>query len=290
MSGSHRAFIASALMLWGAGSFGSTSLPEILARLPVLDGAIPAYHIAGARERAPRVQRLFEGAADDYARRLGAAPAVAIALVGPEEWRSLNARPQPYGAFMPSVLPGIPHLVSIPTGRGHALDVLIHGLMRDSEAVRALGLGVEELGDRFTELSALHEIGHFYARQAFGSPPAWLSEFVASYLAYAFLAAQHAEAARIWEVVCAASVEHVRPSSHVSGDFHVGRMADNYLVYLGRLQARVGEVHGRYGAEFLHALRSAWRQRADAQDAAPAMRLMERASPGFEQWASRHHR
>jgi hypothetical protein len=294
MSGCRFLVLACALFAWQSGVLARDSLRDVLVRLPVLEGPVPTYYAAGTEDQARRLQQLIGGAAEYYAAKAGGSLAVEVGLLGPDEWRSVNPRLQPYSYFMTSVLPGSPFIISMPTGRGHALDILVRRLARESDAVAALGVSAEKLADSFTGLTALHEIGHFYARSAFehpnGHPAAWLGEFVASYLAYAFLSERHPEDARIWQTVCAASVQHLGPHSRISGDFHVAQMADNYLVYLGLLQQRVNDVHRQHGEQFVEMLRTVWQQRDSATDTRRAMRLIEGASPGFEQWVSQHHR
>lgn len=276
--------VACALLLSSAGLLARTSLRELLLRLPVLEGPVPTFYAAGAGDQAVRVQQIFTGATEYYSSRTGVTLPVEVGLVGKAEWHSFPPPgPSPYSHFIPSVLSLSHCIVSIPTGRGHALDLLLDQLVRESEDVQALGLTPEELSRRFTPLAALHEIGHFYVRTAMPSAPAWLTEFGASYLASTFLADQQPDEARIWVVVLRASAKHVTPTPHVSGDWHAGGRANNYLVYLGRLQARVNDVQQRHGADFLEHVR-------EQTDAASVLRLIEAASPGYGEWVRRHHR
>ncbi|MGH9371794.1 MAG: hypothetical protein ACRD15_09725 [Vicinamibacterales bacterium] len=271
----------------GAGS--SRTVAEVLATLPILEGRVPAYYAAGAHDEARRVQQMMEAAADYYPAAIGAALVVELALIGPNEWRSLNANPVPYTHFIPGVRPGPPYIVWVPLGRGHALDGFVQQVSRKSAAVRRLVSSPEELSDRFVALAAFHELGHFYARNGFGDPPGWLSEFVASYLAYAFFSERYPEDARIWEVVCAAFVEHVAPKPRVSGDFHAGQLAENYAWYLGSLQVHVNNAHRQHGPGFLPKLKAAWQDRKSAGDMRPALRLLEQVAPGFHDWVKAHH-
>jgi hypothetical protein len=283
MRGGRSVVVACALLFWSAGPLAGTSLRDLLARLPVLEGTVPIFYAGGTRDQAVRVQPLVAGAAEFYSTKTGVALSVEVGLIGPVEWHSFphpGPTPTPYNQFITSVAPGSRYIISIPTGGGHALDPLVQQLTRDSEQVRGLGLSAEELSQRFTSLTALHEIGHFYVENAVPSAPAWLIEFVASYLTTAFLIEHHAEDARIWRTVSLTSAKYVRPKPHVSGDFHIALLANNYLVYLGRLQARVDDVYRRHGAAFLEKF----------SDAPAAMRLIAHASPGFEAWVGQHHR
>lgn len=274
--------VACAWLLWSAGPLGHT-LRELLLRLPVLEGPVPTFYADGTRDQAVRVQQLITGATEYYSRTTGVALPVEVGLVGETEWHSFPAKgPSPYSHFIPSVLSLSQHIISLPTGRGHALDLLLNQLIRDSQDVRGLGLPAEELSRRFTPLAALHEIGQFYVRNARPSTPAWLIEFGSSYLASAFLAEQHPDDAGIWVAVMLASAKHVTPTPHVSGDWHAGGRAKNYLVYLGRLQARINDVQQRHGPDFLKNIRG-------QTDAAAVLRLIEHASPGFREWVGRHH-
>ena len=271
---------------------------RLLERLPVLEGRVTTYYAGVSSAQAAQTQTLIQDATETYAATTGASLVVELALVGADEWRILHqhqSQPQPYTHFITSVRPGPPFIIWIPTGRGHALDNLVQPLARDSGMADALGLRPDQIADRFTRLLALHEIGHFYARGAFPNlttdPAAWwLGEFAASYLTTAFLAAHRHEDARLWQAVCAAAVKHLRPQSAISGDLHAGQMADNYLVYLGRLQQRIDDVRRKHGDSFVSSVRAGWTEHDPAAASVRAMQIVERASPGFTAWVGAHHR
>lgn len=70
----------------------------------------------------------------------------------------------------------------------------------------------------------------------------------------------------------------------------MGPMADNYLVYLGRLQQRVDDVHRLHGSGLLERLQSVWQEGDSVDGPGRAMRLLDQSSPGFERWVSQYHR
>ena len=112
---------------------------------------------------------------------------------------------------------------------------------------------------------------------------------MASYLTTVFLAERYPQDARIWRTVTTPFREHLAPPTsrpRFAGDVHVGAMVDSYMIYLGSLQARVNEVFRHERAEFLGTLRAVWQQQAGAG----TLRILERASPGFQKWAGERHR
>ena len=277
--------VAFALMLSAATAAAEGSLNQLLATLPVLDGRIPTYYTGTTDADARAVQRMIEAASDFYTAHLRVQLPIQVALLGPREWAMLELS-------LPEVRPGPPYIVCIPRGRSHAIHALVAQVSPRSAAVRALGLADEQLAERFVTLLALHDLGHYYAITAFpsaGGPPPGLSDFVESYLTTAFLAERYPEEERVWQTVMAAFLEHlVEPKSRprLAGDVHVGSMADSYELYLGSLQARVNAVYRHHGAELLDRLRTVWEE----GDPAPALRVLEQVSPGFEEWAAQRHR
>ncbi|MGH9308446.1 MAG: hypothetical protein ACRD1U_03685 [Vicinamibacterales bacterium] len=268
-------------------ALGPATLDEVLSKLSVLEGRVRTFHPAGAEDRAGRMQQLMQDATSYYQARTDTSLMVRLALVGRAESANINP---PFAGLLPGASPGPTHTVVLPIGRGHALDGVVRHVVQQSDGLKRLGLSADQLSDRFTELATLHELGHRYARAGLDPTPGWYSEFVASYLAYSFLADRRAEDAAIWSMVCAAFVEHLRPYSRPSGDFHAGIAAGDYAWYLGSLQERVTGVHVRYGAGFLQRVKAVLDQRESADDWEPIRRLLEQASPGFLKWSRQHHR
>lgn len=284
----HGLVLACAVCLCGQTTvLGRTTLDEILSKLSVLEGPVPTYYPSGAQDRAERMQRLMQEVTRYYQTRFQATLTVRLALVGRADVADVNP---PFAGMLPGTSPGPIHTVVLPVGRGHALDTVVRHVVEQSGALRRSGSSADELSDRLAELATLHELGHRYARAGLDPAPGWYSEFVASYLASAFLADRRPDDARLWGLFCAAFLEHITPHSRPAGDFHVGIAADSYVWYLGSLQGRVAGVHARYGAGFLQQLKDVLLRRASPDDWEGVRRMLERASPGFTEWSRRHHR
>ena len=267
-------------------------LTDILARLPVLEGRIPAYHATGAREEARRVQGMLEKGVDYYRAKFGMELPFQLALLGPDEWQHMNPKPAPYAQFLPGVTTtGSPpvNVVMLPVGRGHALDALFQRIA-GSPPLSTIRLNPDDLSARFVALVGFHELGHVYAR-GYGlvGAPGWLNEFLASYFAYTFLSAEHPEDARIWQLASEAFVQQIKPQRRALSDIHSGVGAKNYVWYQGSLQVRVEQVHRQLGIEFLHKLRAIRKDREFPQETTVVLELLEQIAPGFHEWAKLHH-
>jgi hypothetical protein len=294
MRGIHQGLAVAGLCAWSVAATAENPFDKLLATLPVLDGRVPTYYSGFGETQARQVQATFEAAADYYTEQTGTALTLQLALLGADERQRLTPS-EAMSLSIPGVRPGPPYIAAIPIGRQNAILPLVTEVGTRTSVLREFGLTEEQLAQRFLILLALHDVGHYYARAAFPSqgapPPGWLSEFVASYLATTFLSEKHPDDVRIWRTLTAAFPEHLRPRSRATfdGDFHAASTADIYMCYLGSLQARVNEVHGREGTAFLQKLRAAWKEGAP-EDADSAMRLLDHFSPGFEGWAALHHR
>ena len=279
------------VLAWAAGlcgtaaALGQTTRDEVLSKLLFLEGPVVTYYPAAGRDRAENIQHLTQEVTRYYAERTAATLTVRVALVGRSDVAGVNP---PFTRMLPGTSPGPIHTVVVPIGRGHALDIVVQQVVHRNAALQEFGLSADELSDKFTELTMLHDLGHRYARAGVDPAPGWYSEFVASYLAYSFLTDRRPEDAHLWTLFCRAFLEHITPNSRPIGDAHV--LAGDYAWYLGSLQQRVSEGHARYGRDFPQQLRAAVQEHGSASDWESARRLLERASPGFDEWSRQHHR
>lgn len=260
--------------------------------LPQSTGRITAHHAAGHEATARRLRELVEAAMAFYRDRLGIEAPLHMAVLTREQWEGLIVW-QPYG--IPGVA-GNPPVIFLPaTDDGLAAQDALSLRERASPAALALlassGLSFDEAARRHVDLVGLHELGHAYVR-AFGiQPPSrWLDEWLATYLAYAFMRERSPASARLWEAVLQVYVDAVQPAHTSLADFdrlYFGVGAQNYVWYQAQFQRRVASAYEAHGVGLIPIVRDALAVSA-AEPLTPAAMLdrLERRLPGFRAWAA----
>jgi hypothetical protein len=104
-------------------------------------------------------------------------------------------------------------------------------------------------------------MGHLYAH-AYGidtwPEQKWLAEFIATYLAYAFMKNSRPKLARIWEVMTDSLAERQGYKYTTLADFenlYIQVGTENYGWYQARFQQLVSKVFEKMGMTFIHALK-----------------------------------
>jgi hypothetical protein len=271
-------------------------LPGILATMSSLPGTIPAYYPAGSVDRAKQLQAILTRGVDFYRRELGVDQPVALALLGPAEWRAWN--PQytapggaPYARMLPGVsrTPGRPPTMVLPAQSGHALSDIIRRMWTQSPELAALGPSADSVADRYAALVGFHELGHVYtAADSVLPAEGWFNEFLATYLEYAFLRARQPDDARLWDTVCTALLNHLEPQQTSLAKMHGGGGPDTYVWYHSSLQTRVREVYDAHGLEFYRKVRMR-RREIGPHAKAPLIQTLEPIAPGFLAWEAKYH-
>jgi len=266
-------------------------LLETIEGMPTLDGVVLTYFPEGSHDRASEVQALMEDGVAYFDSTLEVELFVHVALLGPEEWKRLNTPPAPYSLFLPGVAAGPPHIMFLPAERGHALDSLVMKINRESASLQRMAPSSDELSLRYSALVGFHELGHVVARAyELEAPSSWFNEFLATFLAYAFLRDQSPQDARIWHEVTTSFVEEIEPTKIALEDIHSGVGVQNYLWYQGSLQVRVDEVYRRQGLAFISQLKSFFASPSSVGDSPDDfLHTLEGISPGFESWAKKYH-
>jgi hypothetical protein len=253
-------------------------------------GTVSVYFTPGSGDRAAKLQQMLEEGARFFADSLQLRAEINLAVLTESDWAALT--PVPYGIpffsapasiiFLPATLDG-----PIPT------DYLTHRPNYSAaslEKIRASGRSFEEGARTTVDLIGLHELGHLYTR-AFGirPPSPWVSEFLATYFAYAFLRRQHPELASLWDgiVPLPASVQPQHTSLADFDRLYFGVGPQNYFWYQGTFAAKVTEVFSERGLDFVVAMRTAFPAGASEQlSGHEVLDRLERIHPGFIAWAA----
>jgi hypothetical protein len=269
-------------------------LLQVMAALPQLTGSIPTYYSEGSLPRARQLQSMLQEGVSYYREQLSVETSVSLALLGPAEWNAINPRypgGAPYTLFLPGVSRGTPQVMYLPSESGHGLDGLVQKVWEKSPELVALGIPAEILSERFVALVGFHELGHVYARQYMAElSENWFDEFMATYLAYAFLRDRYPEDARVWQLLCHSFVEHLEPTRTELGAISSGVGVETYVWFQASLQMRVDEVYENHGLDLLPEVRRLRQERERSPHEETLMEALERFAPGFLLWEDRYHR
>ena len=260
---------------------------------PTLAGRVTVYYSPGYEKRAQELQSTIEEAMGFYERNLKVKADLNLAVLTPEQWA--QARKSPYG------LPGFsesPNVIFLPAT---ATGVVTRGTLGREGSISpatlakiaSTGYSFEQGAVELTDLIAMHELGHVYAI-GLGLHPTrlnkWFSEFLGSYLAYAYLRQEHPELATLFHAMAAdVAMEGPRPQYTSLEDFerlYTGVGPGNYSWYQGRFLQRVAQVYERKGLSFIPEVRAAFP--APEQVAPPVavvLQRLEKISPGFIEWS-----
>jgi hypothetical protein len=257
-------------------------------------GDVPTYHSPGYAHRAATLQRMVEDGRRFFADSLGLLADINLAVLSEEDWSRITQIPY----TIPFFSPGAAMIVLPATTAGPVVDDYLDSQHRlppsRLQRIRDAGFSFEEGAHTMVDLIGYHELGHLYTR-AFGiQPPGhWVSEFLATYFAYAYLRRAQPHLAELWDGIVQPAPD-TRPAHMSLTDFdrlYFGVGPDNYFWYQGTFAARVSEVFAQRGLGFLTAVRDAFP--AGTTDPLPGDEVLARLEaihPGFLVWAAWLHR
>lgn len=256
--------------------------------LDSLAGPLPVHYSATFADRAREVQEILRQGARFFADSLGLQTTVRVALLAEPEWRRVS--PIPYG--VPYVQGGV---VFIPaTGDGVIAADFLRLEAGASPAVMAkvaqTGLGFGDNARRIGDLIGYHELGHGYTG-AYGIRPhaRWFGEFLATYMAYAFMHRAQPPLARGWEAMMQAKLDAPAPQHTSLADFerlYIRVGPENYNWYQAAFAVKAAEVFQAHGLGFLAQVRTAFPAGDGAAlDSDAVLARLEAIHPGFRAWA-----
>jgi hypothetical protein len=286
--------VALCLQVWYLGKLAlRNTLPRVAKLgLPKLTGPIPGYYGDGARARAEQLQADIREMNEFFEASLGVRAEVTLAVLNSNDWKRVD--PIPYG--FPNVL-GTPPVIFMPAHSGGAAFQMMTA-RKEAIPVEVLRYYLENshgtfeaAADDFVDFIAFHELGHVLC-DAYGIDPGchWLSEFVASYFAYTFIAERRPETKPVVALLGRPSKE--RPKHTTLADFEsLYNRVNDYGWYQGMFEIRVLELYPQMGIQFLEDLKRQFPRTAGSEitgkKIAPevALEKVEAIAPGFQAWA-----
>lgn len=269
---------------------------DMLSKLGLqkLDGQIAAYYSDGAKTRAQKIQSAIVDMMAFYKKELGIQAPVTLAILNSDHW--VKVSDAPYG--LPNV-GGAPPVICQPATSGGLAFQLVLG-RKDAIPTDLLRVYLEtnhttfEVAvDEFVDIIGYHELGHILC-SAYGIDPKchWLSEYVASYFAYAYIAERRPESKKAFDLLGRPS--KVRPKNTTLAELEqLYDRVDDYGWYQGMFESHIQELYPKMGLQFLKELRRRFPAAGAAKEittpnpVSPEQVLaeLEKFTPGFESWA-----
>jgi len=249
-------------------------------------GGLPAFYSSGQSERATDLRELLAEADAHLSEQLGLQVGFTLAVLDESDWAGVW--PFPYG--LPYLSLGVPWTAVMPASP--EASVLYPDFVQMLGASRAAQM-VDNIG--------FHEVGHVYVSEfvyagaVVGPPPVrWLDEFLATYLAYAFLRAVAPERAAIWDDFAVAATSGPRPRLTSLAGFdaeYYGYLGSpegtpNYSWYQAVFAERAAVVYDDLGIDFVAQVRD---ELAAMEPASwtneSVLEALEKLAPGSRAWA-----
>ena len=259
-----------------------------------LKGKVPTYYSEGYDDRAAYLQSLAEPASCFFQKPeiLNVEVPLQLVVLGPEDWAEFTKLP--YG--IAHVLPEPPTAILAAS----ADNVITNGIITIKQQMSEqtlklldeLGIPFKKAAATFTDLIAFHEMGHIYAHHH-GSEPwpehKWLSEFTATFAAYAYMTEEQPELARLWKIMLnqLAVIPGVKHTSLADfEELYSGVGSDNYTWYQAVFGLKVFEVYARSGITFMHDLKKSLAEYPETSKDDPfRLKALDAIYPGFTNWA-----
>jgi hypothetical protein len=277
-----------------ANSVSRDSLAPVLLRngVDTATMGVLVYYARGSESHARELGTMLAEGVRYYRDSLGVdlEPDIALVLVDSVQWRLATKRtfglpfyhPSYRVLFLPSTTIG-PDAESFLRLESRAPPAAMTTVQRQH---RSWSNGV----GRLLDLILLHEIGHVVvARLKIEPPNRWFNEWLATYLAYAFMRSKHPEDARLWDAMCDAQLAVYSPQHRTLADFEGGALAnDDYMWYESAFQPQVRATYQARGLGFIGALRQEFGTAVTPRPTpAELLARLEEMTPGFKDWAAR---
>jgi hypothetical protein len=262
---------------------------------PFLKKEITVYYSPGYEKRAKEVQSLIEDALKFYEQNLNVKVELSVAVLNKAQWEQVAQIP--YDVLFAS---DPPHIAFVPATFGEG--VVTAGVTKTKslatpatlQKLKSLGYNFEKAQEKSVDFIALHEVGHVVAEtlglvEFPGKPNKWLSEFIASYLAYAFLREKRLKIANLVETVFDHNAAALPPQKYTAlADFerlYLGVGPENYGWYQNRFVKRAIEVYNAKGLSFIEGIRRNPFPKGQTLPPEEVLQKLENIAPGFINWS-----
>ncbi len=269
-------------------------------KLQSIPGQIPAYYSEGMEKRAFELKTLLERASIPLRDSLRVEINLTLAALGPKEWAQVLDKP--YG--LPTLRTGAcKRGGSFPESRYVAImpggiDGPLYNnwiALRDSISPKTLrklkkaGVGFEQGAKVMIDFVALHELGHAYHLK-FGikNYVNFFAEFMANYVAYAFLRSTEERLDKKVLAVLSANIETITPihSSFIKWEnFRSSEHPPTEAWYNSVITLKAAEIYEKRGFEFLYAIRKSFPEEEGQLNTETILARMDTIHPGILKWS-----
>ena len=258
-----------------------------------LQGEVPVSYSKGFSKRAGYLQNLAEEASRFFQKPeiLGVKVDLNLLVLGPEDWMKFTELP--YG--IAHILPDPPTAILAASKQ----NVIVKSILAKKDYMEEanlklldeLDISFDEAAATFVDLIGFHEMGHIYAHH-YGShtwpEQKWLCEFVATYLAYAYMKENKPKLSKLWKIMndqnTVSEVKHTTLADFERLYIEVG--VDNYGWYQAKFQQMVEEVYHKSGISFVHDLRKSLAKNPEPLKDDPfRLKELDCIAKGFTTWA-----
>lgn len=264
-------------------------------KIPSSTSKITVYYSPGYKMRALELRSMIEGAMRYYEERLKVKVGISLAVLNKPQFDQIGkglsfttvygvpwVSGPPSVAFLPATSDG-----SVNTDILHAKEKVAQETLKK---IKSNGFTYEKAASKVVDLIGLHELGHTYTiAYGISRPNKWLSEFLAHYFAYVYLAQTHPDWAGIYDAMHEVAFQSLTPQYTSLEDFerlYFGVGPQNYGWYQGKFVQKVIQVNKLKGLSFLAEVRKAF----PLEEKAPVslnegLQRLEKIVPGFVEWA-----
>jgi hypothetical protein len=267
-----------------------------------IPGEILTYYSEGKENRALELKTLLERASTMLGDSLNLEIKLTLAALNVKEWAQVIDKP--YG--LPTLRTGAckrgggsfpePRYVAILPG---GIDGALYNgwiALEDSISTKTLqklkeaGVGFEQGGKIMIDFVALHELGHAYHLK-FGikNYVNFFAEFMADYIAYAFLRSTEERLDKKVLAVLSANIESITPvhSSFIEWEnFQSREHPPTEAWYNSVVTLKAAEIYEQRGFEFLHAIRIAFPEGEGQLKTETILARMDAIHPGILKWSN----
>ena len=270
-------------------------------KLQSIPGRIQTYYSKGMEKRASELKTLLERASVPLDDSLNLEINLILAALGPREWAQVLDKT--YG--LPTLrtgackkgggsFPESKYVAIVPGGIDGPLYndwmALKDSLSRETlQKLKEAGLDFEPGGKLMIDFVALHELGHAYHLK-FGikNYVNFFSEFMANYVAYAFLRCTEERLDKKVLAVLSANVETITPlhSSFMTWEnFRSSEHPPTEAWYNSVVTLKAAEIYEQRGFEFLYAIRKAFPEAEGELNTENIIVRMDMVHPGILKWS-----
>ena len=278
-----------------AGPGQNLKPPEKILELGLssLNGEVPVYFSEGYKKRAAYFQKLVVCASCFFKSPeiLGVDVDLHVTVLDSADWARYTKLP--YG--IAHIIPEPPTIILA----GSADNVIVRNIRSKKDQVSGvtlellgeLDISYDEAAATFVDLIGFHELGHIYAHQ-YGCDTwpdqKWLSEFVATYLAYAYMKEKQPKLAKLWKAINNQNAFSTKAKHTTLADFetlYLGVGTDNYGWYQAKFYQKVEEIYAESGISFVHELKKLLAENPEtSEDDLFRLKELSTISKGFSSW------